>query len=165
MTGRPKRKAIPKRIQIAVAASQGGVCKCGCGTLIVWEGRKCSVQWDHNPALRLRDVAPDGRDYIPPQLDPDYIDGRCRPSHKVKTSGTGATIAGTDLGKIVKERKRNRKPRFKKAWPKGRKLKGRSRWQQKHTRSLGLKAGPGRLSRKGRRLAGSTRPSTKPART
>lgn len=72
--------------------------------------------WDHEPALRLRDVNRRRTDYIPHQHDPRYIIGRCEPSHLVKTNGSGATVAGTDTGKIKKERKRNRPPKPKRAW-------------------------------------------------
>lgn len=40
----------------------------------------------------------------------------CIPCHAAKTHGTGATTAGTDIGKIKKERKRL-KPKLKRSWP------------------------------------------------
>lgn len=110
---RPKRKYIPLAVKQAVANRQDWLCKCGCGTSIA-SGK---VHWDHEPALRLRDIAPDGLDYIPPQNDPDYIDALCPEAHHAKTRGTGATTAGTDIGKIKKERRRSRKPKFKRPIP------------------------------------------------
>lgn len=111
---RPKRKAVPQYVRLIVAERQGGVCKCGCGTPI-WTGKKCNVQWDHEPALRLRDIDVVAGDYIPPQHDPRYLDGLCRDAHQAKTNGTGASTAGTDTGKIKKERKRMKGPKkFKK---------------------------------------------------
>lgn len=106
---RPNRKYIPLSVKRAVANRQRWVCKCGCGAAI--ENGK--VHWDHEPALRLRDVSPDGSDYIPPQNDPDYIDALCPASHHAKTHGTGASTAGTDIGKIKKERKRNKPQKLK----------------------------------------------------
>jgi hypothetical protein len=112
---RPKRRAIPKRVKMIVAVRQAWLCKCGCG-LEIGLAVKSGTQWDHEPALRLRDIAPDGKDYIPPQHDPDYIDARCESSHAAKTHGSGATTAGSDIGKIKKERARSRKPKFKMSW-------------------------------------------------
>jgi hypothetical protein len=66
------------------------------------------VQWDHDPALIRRDINKSWTDYVPPQLDPAHIVGRCAASHLVKTSGKGATTAGTDVGVAKKERKRNK---------------------------------------------------------
>jgi hypothetical protein len=139
MPSRPKRKHIPIATKRDIAARQNGVCECGCGTPI-WTGRKCNVEWDHMPCLRLRDVLLDGSDYIPAQLDPRYIVARCRRSHKVKTSGSGATTAYSDIGKIKKERRRDRAPRFKhkirsQGFRQGhRPMKGRSRWPKRKMR-------------------------------
>lgn len=120
---RPKRKYIPLAVKRAVGNRQHWVCKCGCGTEIA-VGK---VHWDHEPALRLRDISPDGSDYIPPQNDPDYLDALCPVAHRAKTSGTGASTAGTDVGKIAKERRRDRPARLtpKRPWPKGQKLRGK----------------------------------------
>jgi hypothetical protein len=104
---RPPRRNIPIAVKRAVAQRQGGICLCGCKTPI-WTKQKCNVQWDHDPALRLRDVNRRKSDYIPAQHDPDYIVGRCGASHAAKTHGRGATTAGTDAGKIKKERKREK---------------------------------------------------------
>jgi hypothetical protein len=118
---RPARKHIPIAVKRAVARRQNGVCQCGCGTVIFSDSlgsRTASpnIQWDHDPALRLRDVNRRKTDYVPRQNDPNYLVARCRPSHRAKTSGTGATTAGTDTGKIKKERKRAKKGR-KTRWP------------------------------------------------
>lgn len=112
--GRPKRKAVCMASKRIATARQNGICECGCGTPI-WTGKRCNIQWDHMPALRLRDVRPDGKDYIPAQQDPAYIVARCRASHAAKTHGTGATTAGSDTGRIKKERKRA-KPKREYRW-------------------------------------------------
>lgn len=108
---RPARKHIPMAVKRQVSIRQNGVCKCGCGTPIF--GGK--IHWDHEPALRLRDISPDGTDYVPHQNDPAYLDALCIPAHKAKTNGFGTT-AGCDTGKIKKERKRNKPPKVKKRW-------------------------------------------------
>lgn len=97
---------------------------CGCGKTVSWQ-TNTDTHMDHEPALRLRDVLPDESDYSPAQHDPAYIDARCPESHHAKTHGTGATTAGSDVGKIKKERARSRAPRFKRAWPTGRKMQSR----------------------------------------
>lgn len=110
MIDRPARRHIPLKVKRIAAELQGGICQCGCGTPC-WADEKQTtalVQWDHDPALARRNIAWHGMDYSPPQLDPRYIVGRCRASHLRKTSGSGATTAGTDIGAIKKERKRNK---------------------------------------------------------
>lgn len=76
---------------------------------------KSQTEFDHEPALILRDVNKAGDDYIPPQHSPDHIDARCPDSHRRKTSGLGTT-AGTDIGKMKKENKRQRPPKPKRRW-------------------------------------------------
>lgn len=107
---RPPRLYIPIEVRRAAGREQGGVCPCGCGTPCWADAKKTKalVDWDHDPALRRRDINKDGTDYVPPQLDPAYIVGRCHASHLVKTSGAGATTAGSDIGAIKKERKREK---------------------------------------------------------
>ena len=108
MADRPKRKAIPIAVKRIVIARQDGICKCGCSAVMALHYQECHPHFDHEPALRLRAVNGAGTDYEPPQLDPRYIDARCPESHHAKTHGTGATTAGTDIGKIKKERKRSK---------------------------------------------------------
>jgi hypothetical protein len=122
MTARPKRRAIPMAVKRAVAERQNCLCKCGCRKLVmVTYGRRAvfmaGIHFDHQPALRLRDVNAAGTDYDPPQHSARHIDARCAQSHRVKTSGAGASIAGSDLGKIVKERRRGRPQKPKRTWP------------------------------------------------
>lgn len=118
---RPKRKHIPIAVKREVAERQNGICRCGCGFEFAafnlhtmrWETlRGATVHFDHDPALRLRDVNRRRTDYIPPQNDPKYLVARCVASHKIKTIGAGTSrkrsMAGTDIGKITKERGRSR---------------------------------------------------------
>lgn len=104
---RPKRKRIPVAVRKMVCSRQSWLCPCGCGQVVYYE-TKSNTEFDHEPALALRDVNEAGTDYVPPQLDPDYIVARCPDSHLIKTSGSGATTAGTDIGKIKKQRKREK---------------------------------------------------------
>lgn len=130
---RPARRAIPIGSKREVAARQGGICECGCDTPI-WTGKKCNIEWDHDPALRLRNINADGTDYDPPQHDPDYIVARCEASHDRKTHGTGATTAGTDAGKIKKERRRA-KPKKRHKWA-ARKMQSANRFPKKGSRPM-----------------------------
>lgn len=116
MRERPARTHIPIATKRAVFERQDGICQCGCKTEI-WTGRKCNVEWDHMPALRLRNINRDGTDYDPPQNDPRYLVARCKDSHAIKTRGAGATTAGTDIGAIKKERRRGRKMKPKQKIP------------------------------------------------
>lgn len=131
MSDRPKRRAIPVAVKRAILERQGAECICGCGQPVSWQ-TKSDTHFDHEPALRLRAINADGTDYIPAQHDPRYIDARCPESHHAKTHGTGASTAGSDVGKIKKERKRNRAPKRKRKippranpWAKGRKMQSR----------------------------------------
>lgn len=120
---RPKRKHIPIAAKREVSARQGDMCQCGCLQSVrdwkynqqrercgeIW---RAGIHWDHDPALALRDVNRRRTDYIPPQNDPIYLVARCVASHKIKTIGAGTSrkrsMAGTDIGKITKERGRVR---------------------------------------------------------
>jgi hypothetical protein len=112
---RPPRKHIPLWVKKAVVERQGGLCLCGCGAAVSWKP-KTETHFDHEPALRLRQINRRGTDYIPPQHSIPHLDARCPASHRVKTSGSGATTAGTDAGKIKKERKRGKPPKPKRRW-------------------------------------------------
>lgn len=137
---RPPRLYIPLAIKREAARRQNGVCPCGCGTP-VWKDAKetkPNLQLDHDPALRLRDVNEEWTDYIPAQLDPAYLVWRCADSHGAKTRGRGATTAGTDAGKIKKERWREKdaagvsKP--KRAWGSRAFQKVKTRWPKRSMR-------------------------------
>lgn len=114
---RPPRKTVPVRIRRIVCERQTWRCKCGCGD-VVYAAHGQGTHFDHEPALILRDINEAGDDYIPGQLDPVYLDAYANISHaKAKTSGSGATTAGTDIGKMKKERKRGRPPKPKRKIP------------------------------------------------
>jgi hypothetical protein len=65
------------------------------------------LEFDHNPALMVRDYDLDAGDFMPPQNDPDYIDARIGADHDFKTFGRkpGAektvTTRGSDIGEAA----------------------------------------------------------------
>lgn len=95
---RPKRKNIGVRIKRLVLKRQNNRCD-ECKVEFV---RGDKIQFDHRPAIEQREVNAEWTDYIPPQLDPDFIDGLHVPCHLKRTVGRtpGAektvTIKGSD---------------------------------------------------------------------
>lgn len=73
---------------------------------------RADVQFDHNPALELRDWNPLTNDTIPPANDPAYIDMLLVSEHAVKTFGPGGekriTTAGSDINRIAKVKRISR---------------------------------------------------------
>jgi hypothetical protein len=84
------RKDIPLRVKLAVALRMLGFAK----------GQR--VDFDHDPALGLRPWDEGKQDFIPPQLDPDFIVVRTKPDHDKKTNGSGGTSYGSDKHAIAK---------------------------------------------------------------
>jgi hypothetical protein len=84
------RKNIPLSIKLAVALRMLGFAK----------GQR--VDFDHDPALGLREWDDEKRDFIPPQPDPEFIVIRTEPAHDIKTNGNGATSYGSDKHAIAK---------------------------------------------------------------
>jgi hypothetical protein len=84
------RKNIPLSVKLAVALRMLGFAK----------GQR--VDFDHDPALGLRDWDEEKQDFIPSQLDPDFIVIRTEPDHDRKTNGSGATSYGSDKHAIAK---------------------------------------------------------------
>lgn len=62
------------------------------------------VDWDHFPALGLRDFDEATGKYTPDANDPKFIRPLGYDDHKRKTFGNGATTRGSDLGEIAKTR-------------------------------------------------------------
>ena len=91
----PERKHISLRKQLNAALRQLG-----------FEPTECDL--DHHPALALREVNADGTDWIPAQDDEHYLVWRPRAEHRVKTSGTKATSAGSDIHAIAKAKRVSR---------------------------------------------------------
>lgn len=75
----PKRKSIPLSVQVEVLKRMLGL-------------DKVKIDWSHEPALQLRVINDAGTDYVPAQLDPDYIVARrCEEHDRItfKDNGTG----------------------------------------------------------------------------
>ena len=105
------------------------------------------VDFDHNPALGLREFNEETKTYTPDANDPKFITVLERgEEHRVKTSGTPATSAGSDIHRIAKvkrlakaraaheaalqgkaagERTQAHAKPGKRQWPSGRKLQSR----------------------------------------
>lgn len=83
------RKAIPLSVKLAAALRmlrEAGVLDDG------------PVQYDHTPALGLRDWDDAAGDFIPRQHDPAYIVIRNKPAHRTKTSGRKGEQRSTSYG-------------------------------------------------------------------
>lgn len=98
MSDRPKRKQPPIKLKLEVVLAQNSLCK-HCGERL---GKLEEIHFDHRPALINREVNAEGTDYIPPQLDPEYLHAIHKtPCHKVRTAGPGGekriTTAGSDI--------------------------------------------------------------------
>lgn len=63
------------------------------------------IEWDHIPALAMREVDDEADEWVPHQHDPRYLTPLLRGEHKVKTNGTKATTAGSDKHMIAKTRR------------------------------------------------------------
>lgn len=88
-----RRKAIPLGVKLQAALRRFGL-------------KLEDVEFDHNPALALRDWNPVTNDTIPPANDPDFIDMLLVDEHRSKTFGPGGekriTTAGSDINRISK---------------------------------------------------------------
>jgi hypothetical protein len=98
MADRPKRKNIPDKIRLEVVLMQDGRCP-HCKERL---GPLSGLNFDHRPAIINREVNEAGTDYIPPQLDPEYIQAIHEiPCHRERTIGPGGerrtTVAGSDI--------------------------------------------------------------------
>ncbi|MGE0231733.1 MAG: hypothetical protein AB7O39_03420 [Flavobacteriaceae bacterium] len=108
------------------------------------------IQWDHCPALGLRFVDRDTGEMIPAPNDPRYIRPMRTAEHRVKTSGTKATSAGSDIHAIAKAKRGAKKqarhlaavnakhddeaqepPRPRSKWPRGRKLQSKNTFRRR----------------------------------
>lgn len=84
------------------------------------------IDWDHQPALIFREIV-DGK-MVPGPNDPHYLRPMRKADHKVKTSGTKATTAGSD------QHMRGKINRITGKTPKRRKQKIQSRGFQKRSK-------------------------------
>lgn len=95
---RPKRKAIPVAVKLESVLRLDGKCP-HCSERL---GDLKGLNFDHRPALINRSVNEAGTDYVPPQLDPEFIEPMHIDCHKQRTFGPGGekriTTAGSDIG-------------------------------------------------------------------
>jgi hypothetical protein len=80
------RKNPPLSVKLAVALRMLGFTK------------EDQVQFDHDPALGLREWDEEKRDFIPPQLDPEFIVIRTKAAHRTKSSGRKGEAKVTSYG-------------------------------------------------------------------
>jgi hypothetical protein len=122
---RPKRKTIPLGVKRMVLTRQGGYCP-ECGEVL-----RNDTEYDHRPAIILRQVNAAGDDYDPPQNDPDHIEALHKSCHLRRTVGrvVGAaktvTTKGSDAGLAAKFRRLERPIKTKRKWPSGPKMQSR----------------------------------------
>jgi hypothetical protein len=67
------------------------------------------IDWDHFPALSLRVVDSETGLLVPAANDPRYIRPLRKAEHAVKTFGSGATTAGSDIGNAYKLKRLEKK--------------------------------------------------------
>lgn len=101
---RPARKNIPKSVDRIILRRQKYKCaKCG-EPLSPFPLRR-----DHRPPLSEREVNEDRTDYIPPQLDPAYIEIIHANCHDIRTFGSGGTTRietrSGDMGRLHHNRR------------------------------------------------------------
>jgi hypothetical protein len=96
------RRAVPLAKQIEASKRQIADLMQRLGMVAVSE--PVELELDHEPALGLRDVDPATGEHRPHQHDPRYLVWRPKARHAVKTRGTGATTAGSDVGEMRKTR-------------------------------------------------------------
>ena len=92
-----RRKAIPDRVKLIVTLRELGL-------------TVDQVNYDHHPALELREWDEKSGDYNPPQLDPERIQMLLVGHHQDKTFGNKATSADGDLHKIAKAKRIAKNP-------------------------------------------------------
>lgn len=63
------------------------------------------IRWDHTPPLGMRALNDDGTDFVPASNDPHYIQPLMQANHAIKTFGTPATTAGSDVHNIAKAKR------------------------------------------------------------
>lgn len=89
------RPPIRLRVKFAVLINQRGL----------YNGEPLDpddLQFDHCPALGLREYDELTRKYTPDANDPYYIVAKPKSVHHIKTNGTPATSAGSDKQRIAK---------------------------------------------------------------
>lgn len=102
---RPKRKAPPRRVKLAVLERQGDRCA-HCRAELFTSPATAPV-FDHSPPLALRPVNDAGDDFVPPQHSIAHLHAICAdPCNKLKTFGhSRATTRGGDVTEIARTKR------------------------------------------------------------
>ncbi len=93
-----KRKGFTEKIKLQVLLNQDGRSKISGERL----GNIANVRFDHRPPLALRKFDTEKWDTIPAENDLAYIEAITVEEHRVRTIGTKATTAGSDIHIIRK---------------------------------------------------------------
>lgn len=102
MRAKDYRKAIPVGVKLH-----------SCLLLLGFSEEEISgglIEYDHCPALALRSIDPQTGQMVPHPNDPRYIEPRRKVDHAVKTRGSGATTAGSDVGSAAKLKRIEKDP-------------------------------------------------------
>lgn len=97
-----KRREPPLHVKLAAALRQLVECWIALGK--VPADAEVKLEFDHFPALVLRDVDQETGQHIPHQHDPEFLQWLWKVEHDRKTRGNGATTAGSDVGEARKTR-------------------------------------------------------------
>lgn len=90
------RPHMPEAVKKSVLRMQGGLCACGCKTVL--SDDRQDIRFDHRPALWQRDYCEVTRRYKPDANDVCFIRAVTVWCDRPKTYGTKATTRGSDLG-------------------------------------------------------------------
>lgn len=101
----PKRRALPKKLKLAILARQNDRCA-DCGAEL-FTSEKTKPIFDHRPPLQLRAVNDTGTDWVPAQHDIEWLAAICAdPCNKLKTFGRSkATTRGGDITEIARSKR------------------------------------------------------------
>lgn len=92
----PPRKSIPDKLKLEIYLEHNGRCA-RTGKKLGHYSRQ--TEYNHNPPLKLRAINEDGTDYVPPQLDPAYIEPLMPSVHDAVTNGDDSLEKGHMLRK------------------------------------------------------------------
>jgi hypothetical protein len=103
-----KRRKIPNFVKQSVLSRQEHLCACGCGEEL---GAKQAINFDHSPALWVREQNRAGTDTVPPANDPDHIFAMTVTCHKRKTFHPRGlhTSLGSDIHAAAKTKRSGEK--------------------------------------------------------
>ena len=101
MRAKDHRRAIPLGVKLKSALLAAGFSE-----EAIESG---AIDFDHQPAISLRTLDENG-ELQPPANDWRYLRPMLREDHAIKTRGTGATTAGSDVGNAAKVKRVEKDP-------------------------------------------------------